>query len=78
MLRLDEQVGWEELVSRNNFAREGLAPLRFNISDKTDLKRAKALGLGSKVELALEMKSKISSLEGVFDLPQECYMLPDV
>ncbi|CUM67349.1 uncharacterized protein PRCAT00005042001 [Priceomyces carsonii] len=67
MLRLDNQVGWEELASRDNFAREGLSPLRFNINDKNDLKRARALGYGPKVQFALDLKSKIPTLEGAFD-----------
>ncbi|CAG88679.1 DEHA2F00374p [Debaryomyces hansenii CBS767] len=67
MLRLDDQVGWEELASRDNFAREGLGPLRFDINDKNDLKRAKAQGYGPKVQFALDLQSKIPDLEGVFD-----------
>lgn len=67
MLRLDDQVGWEELASRDNFAREGLASLRFDINDKADIKRAQAVGYGPKLQFALDLKTKIPNLEGALD-----------
>ena len=67
MLRLDDQVGWEELESRKNFAKEGLASLRFDINNNLDVKRAKYQGYGAKIQFALDLKSKIPTLEGVLD-----------
>lgn len=69
MLRLDDIVGWEEKASRDNFAKEGLGSLRFNINDAEDVKRATAAGFKPKIDFALNLKkSKVPELEGAFDV----------
>ncbi|KAH3663508.1 hypothetical protein OGAPHI_004909 [Ogataea philodendri] len=67
MLRLDDQLGWEEKASRDNFKKEGILPLRYDINDSTDIKRAKAAGYGPKMQFAQDLKSKYKSLAGALD-----------
>lgn len=67
MLRLDDIVGWEEKASRENFAKEKLSSLRYDINDPEDVHRAKAAGYGPKIDVALKLKEKIPQLEGAFD-----------
>lgn len=67
MLRLDDQVGWEEIASRDNYAKENLSPLRYDVNVPEDVTRAKAAGYGSKIDFALNLKEKIPNLEGAFD-----------
>ncbi|OWB55907.1 oxidoreductase activity protein [[Candida] boidinii] len=67
MITLDDQLGWEEKSTRENYAKDGLGPLRFDINDAKDVKRAEACGLGPKIKYALDAKSKIPNLEGSLD-----------
>ncbi|KAG7704775.1 hypothetical protein KL914_004166 [Ogataea haglerorum] len=67
MLRLDDIVGWEEKASRANFEKEGIAPLRYDVNDPVDVKRANAAGFGSKVKFAHDLKGKIPNLQGALD-----------
>ncbi|CDK27989.1 unnamed protein product [Kuraishia capsulata CBS 1993] len=68
MLRLDDQVGWEEIASRENFEKEGLAALRFDLDDPVDVNRARAAGFGSKIDYALDLKQTgVPKLRGALD-----------
>lgn len=67
MLRLDDIVGWEEKASRENFAREKISSLRYDINNSEDLHRANAAGYGPKINVALELKKRVPKLEGAFD-----------
>jgi sarcosine oxidase / L-pipecolate oxidase len=67
MLRLDDRLSNEELANRKNFAKLGLRPLIHDINDSVDVRRARASGLGSKIQFALDLKEKIPSLHGSLD-----------
>lgn len=67
MLRLDDQLGHEEIASRENFRNEGLLSLRYDINSGADVKRARACGMGNKMQFALDLKEKIPEMEGVLD-----------
>ncbi|ODV85604.1 hypothetical protein CANARDRAFT_28367 [[Candida] arabinofermentans NRRL YB-2248] len=68
MLRLDDQIGWEELASRDNYAKEGLSALRFDINNEADVKRANASGFASKMNWARNLKATtLPQLEGALD-----------
>ncbi|GMM38372.1 hypothetical protein DASC09_057110 [Saccharomycopsis crataegensis] len=67
MLRLDDQLGWEEQASRENYKNEGIGSLRYDVNNEEDIKRANACGLGYKMKFAQDLKSKIPELEGALD-----------
>ena len=67
MLRIDDQVGWEEQATIENYENEGLGSLRYDINNKDDTKRANACGLGYKMKFAQDLKSRVPKLEGALD-----------
>lgn len=67
-MKLDDIDGWEEKKSRENFVREGLGSLNIDISNENDVKRAKYLGLGNKINFALNLKKKYPEIQGTLDL----------
>lgn len=68
MLRMDDIDGWEEKASKENFEKDGLGSLLYDINNESDLKRAKAAGYGPKIDFALNIKKQeIPDLTGVFD-----------
>lgn len=67
-LKIDDIFGWEEKASKENYIKEGLEALRYDLDDPAELKRAKAAGYGPKLEVALQLKnSRIPQLVGASD-----------
>lgn len=67
-LKIDDIFGWEEKASMENYIKEGLGALRYDMNDPADLKRARAAGYGPKLEIALQLKKHtIPQLVGAFD-----------
>lgn len=60
MLRLDNQLTEEELANRKNFGKLGLRALIHDINDPMDVRRARACGLGRKIQFCSRSQREIA------------------
>lgn len=68
MLRLDDCVGWEEISSRDNFAKAGIASLRYDLDSPEDMRRAFPAGLSEKIKYVDDLKARgLRPIHGALD-----------